>query len=315
MTSNKTINYQLGPRIAEGAFGQVHVGHHVYTGRKVAIKLIHMPANEDEIPKQLVREIESLKQLSSSNDMKASNYVVKLLDVYTDRTNLCLVLEFMQTDLATLISKATVHFSRTRIKKLSHMIVKEINYCHKNNIIHRDIKPSNILISNSGHVKLGDFGLARVFYTSSTSSSSSSSQMSHQVATRFYRSPELLFASRTYDTSSDMWSAGAVIAELHMLSPLFAGSNDIDQIFKVLQVTGTPTGEFWNSLPDFNKLSFPMMSPIDLVLLIPHAHAEDIAFLKTLLCLDPSSRSTATKALQSQYFYTHPVPMLRYDLS
>lgn len=298
------MQYHTSLKIAEGAFGQVRVGHNATTGRKVAIKMIHL--SSDEFPKPLLREIESMKQLSS--DEKATNYIVKLLDVYTDQSNLCLVMEFMVTDLANLISGAKSHFSRVRIKTLAYMIMKALNFCHMNGIIHRDIKPSNILISSNGQVKLGDFGLARIYQ------STDQSEMSHQVATRFYRSPEILFASRTYNTSSDIWSAGVTIAELHTLSPLFAGTNDIDQIFKVFQVTGTPTGAFWDNLPDFNKLSFPAMLPIDLAMLIPHAHPLDIVFLKTILCLDPMSRSSASHLVQSDYFYSYPVPMPRYDL-
>lgn len=303
--------YQISTKIAEGAFGQVRIGYNILTGRKVAIKLIHIRSRNEreEFPKAILREIESLKQLTNDDDLKASKYIIKLLDVYTDQNNLCIVMELMQTDLATLIAESKFPFSRIRIKTISHVLMKALNYCHKNGIIHRDVKPSNILISSHGHIKLGDFGLARII-----PSLENESQMSHQVATRFYRSPELLFASRTYDISSDIWSAGAVIVELHTLTPLFAGTNDIDQIYKVLQVTGTPTGEFWNSLPDFNKLSFPAMSPVDLSLLLPHAHIDDITFLKTLLSLDPYSRSSAAQALQSDYFYRNPIPMLRYDL-
>ena len=66
-----------------------------------------------------------------------------------------------------------------------------------------------------------------------------------QVSTRWYRAPEILFASRHYSLSVDMWSTGAVIAELFSLFPLFPGSNDIDQIFRVFQVMGSPTPDTW----------------------------------------------------------------------
>ncbi len=69
--------------------------------------------------------------------------------------------------------------------------------------------------------------------------------LSHQVATRWYRAPELLFASRTYDFSSDMWSVGVVFAEMLALLPLFPGSNDIDQMYRVFQIMGSPTEDVW----------------------------------------------------------------------
>lgn len=66
-----------------------------------------------------------------------------------------------------------------------------------------------------------------------------------QVSTRWYRAPEILFASRHYSLAVDIWSAGAVIAELFSLFPLFPGSNDIDQIYRVFQVMGSPSPDTW----------------------------------------------------------------------
>jgi len=97
----------------------------------------------------------------------------------------------------------------------------------------------DFLISSSGVIKLADFGLARVF------DPHDAEPLSHQVATRWYRAPELLFASRHYDLSSDMWSVAVVFAEVMALRPLFPGSNDIDQMYRVFQVMGSPSPENW----------------------------------------------------------------------
>ena len=69
--------------------------------------------------------------------------------------------------------------------------------------------------------------------------------LNEQVSTRWYRAPELLFASRHYSLAVDVWSAGAVIAELFSLFPLFPGTNDIDQIYRIFQVMGSPSEETW----------------------------------------------------------------------
>lgn len=95
-----------------------------------------------------------------------------------------------------------------------------------------------MLVDASGILKLSDFGLATVYVGAQKS-------YSHQVATRWYRAPELLFGSRKYDTAVDLWAVGAIFAELLRTVPLFPGQNDIDQLYRVVQVLGNPDSQQW----------------------------------------------------------------------
>lgn len=81
----------------------------------------------------------------------------------------------------------------------------------------QDIKPANLLISPKKILKIADFGLARIY----NDLESNKRQYSHQVATRWYRAPELLYGSRTYTPSVDMWSVGCIMGELINTTPLF----------------------------------------------------------------------------------------------
>jgi len=239
-----------------------------------------------------------------------SPFVVRLLDVFPDETNLCLVLEYHPSDLSEVIrQKYAAHdgpLPVSHVKAYAHMLLSALAYCHSHGIIHRDVKPSNVLLSHSGTVKLADFGLARVL------DQASSGELSHQVATRWYRPPELLFASRNYSFSADVWSAGAVIGELMTLRPLFPGNNDIDQMFRVFQILGSPSPDSWPGvelLPDYAKVSFPNLLPLNVhALIMPHAHSNDVAFLLRLLALDPAQRLSAIDAADSDYFLTPPMP-------
>jgi cell cycle related kinase len=88
-------------------------------------------------------------------------------------------------------------------------------------------------------LKLADFGLARIW------DKNLHEDLSHQVSTRQYRAPELLFASRKYTSALDIWSAAVIMVELVTLRPLFPSSNDLDQMFKVFQLMGTPNSSRW----------------------------------------------------------------------
>jgi serine/threonine protein kinase len=225
--------YRSVKKIGEGAFGDVWLGINRLNGQKIAMKQVRLgTGRKTGIPKAVFREIESLRTLKHEN-------IITLYEIFPQDTHLMLVFEYMPTDLQVEINQAKHFLNINLIKFYTYQILKGLSFCHDNHIIHRDLKPSNILISQNGMVKIADFGLARVYDRNSTDS------MSHQVATRWYRPPELLFASRNYSESVDIWSTGAIIAELMTLSPLFPGNNDIDQIYKVFQVMGTPQLEHW----------------------------------------------------------------------
>lgn len=298
-------------RLGQGAFGEVRLGLDKTTGADVALKYVHISTKKGGggggagLPRAVFRELESLRQLGDSP------HIVKLLDHFPDETNLCLVLEYLPSDLSEVIRQAPPYLPSDRVKCYAQQLLAGLAHCHARGIIHRDIKPSNVLLSRGGVVKLADFGLARVL-------GASTGDLSHQVATRWYRPPELLFASRSYDFSADMWSAGAVIGELITLTPLFAGNNDIDQMFRVFQVLGSPDPASWpgvERLPDYAKVSFPNLLALDMhALLMPHADAEDVAFLRLLLSLDPAKRLPARQAMEHEYFYSPPLPCPQAEL-
>ena len=77
-----------------------------------------------------------------------------------------LVFEFMDHDLMGLLESGLVEFTEQMNASIMRQLLDGLAYCHKRNFLHRDIKCSNILINNKGQVKLGDFGLARLYNVS-----------------------------------------------------------------------------------------------------------------------------------------------------
>jgi cell division cycle 2-like len=118
---------------------------------------------------------------------------------------------------------------------------------HKNWVMHRDLKTSNLLYKNeNGILQICDFGLARTF-------GEPIKQYTNLVVTLWYRAPELLLGAKKYSKAIDMWSVGCVIAEIILSSPLFVGTNELDQIDKIFKVLGNPTEQRW---PNWKELRF-----------------------------------------------------------
>lgn len=151
-------------------------------------------------------------------------------------------------------------------------------------------------------LKIGDFGLAKAF-------GSPTGPYTHQVVTRWYRAPELLFGARMYGTGVDIWAVGCIIAELLLRNPFFPGQTDIDQLAKIFNVLGFPTEAEWpglTSLPDYFEFKESAQVPFEEIF---SAVTKDlIALLKSMFTFNPMARCTCSQALQMPYFGNDPPP-------
>lgn len=294
-------NYEVLEKIGEGAHGVVMKAKHIQSGELVALKKIPLRKLEDGIPKNIIREIKTLMALEDHSN------VVRLFEVFPHGCGFVLVFEYMISDLSEVLRNHKILLSEAQIKCYMVMLLKGINHCHKHKIIHRDLKPANLLLSSTGYLKIGDFGLARVH----CDEDKARPQYSHQVATRWYRAPELLYGARVYDEGVDLWAVGCIFGELINNSPLFPGENDIDQLCCVTRILGTPNEKVWPNLaklPDYNKISFAEMPPIPLEKIVPEASELAIDLIKCFLVYISKDRLSADKALLHSYFFTNPLP-------
>lgn len=172
---------------------------------------------------------------------------------------------------------------------------------HKHGYFHRDMKPENLLCMGPELVKIADFGLAREIR--------SRPPYTDYVSTRWYRAPEVLLRSTMYSAPIDIWAVGCIMAELYTFRPLFPGNSEIDEVFKVCSVIGTPDKRDW---PEGFKLAaamnfkFPQFSPTSLATLIPNASPEAIALMTDMLRWNPAKRPSAQQALRYPYFQQQP---------
>jgi cell cycle related kinase len=141
--------YQILERIGSGAYADVYRGHRLSDDLTVALKEIHDYQSA-------FREIEALQMLQGS-----PNVVVMHEYFWREDEDAVIVLEYLTTDLSTVISNAAkegIPLPVGETKRWMIQILSGLDYCHRNMIVHRDLKPSNLLISDSGILKLADFG-------------------------------------------------------------------------------------------------------------------------------------------------------------
>ena len=175
-------------------------------------------------------------------------------------------------------------------------IIRGVDFLHSKKILHRDLKPANILIDHlSLTTKLADFGLSRLY-------SFPVRPYTKEVLTLWYRAPELMLGFYNYSCDLDMWSVGCILAEVIVGKPFIQGDSEIDQLFKIFQIFGTPTEETlpgYNSFPDYNK-NFPSFKGIGIKNSIGEDKMEPLAMdmLEKMMVMDPCKRITAKEALQ-----------------
>uniref|UniRef100_A0A8C8W5N6 Cyclin-dependent kinase 7 n=1 Tax=Peromyscus maniculatus bairdii TaxID=230844 RepID=A0A8C8W5N6_PERMB len=165
-----------------------------------------------------------------------------------------------------------------------------------------DLKPNNLLLDENGVLKLADFGLAKSF-------GSPNRAYTHQVVTRWYRAPELLFGARMYGVGVDMWAVGCILAELLLRVPFLPGDSDLDQLTRIFETLGTPTEEQWPdmcSLPDY--VTFKSFPGIPLQHIFIAAGDDLLDLIQGLFLFNPCTRTTASQALKTKYFSNRPGP-------
>ena len=264
----------------------------------VAVKKIKLGSRleaADGINRTALREIKLLQEIHHEN-------VINLVDVFGHKSNVSIVMDFMDTDLEVIIKDTSIILSAPNIKSYILQTLKGLEYLHNHWILHRDLKPNNLLVNSDGVLKIGDFGLAK-FY------GSPNRIYTHMVVTRWYRAPELLFGARIYGTGVDVWAVGCILAELLLRVPFVAGETDLDQLAKIFQAMGTPTEETWSGhtkLPDYVQFKSYPATPLQDI--FTAAGDDLIELLERLLKLDPMNRCSCTEALKSDYFKNKPAP-------
>lgn len=280
--------YKVIKEVGDGTFGSVWRAINKQTGEVVAIKKMKRKYYSWEECMNL-REVKSLRRMNHPN-------IVKLKEVIRENDTLYFVFEYMECNLYQLMKDRGKSFLEGEIRNWCFQIFQALVYMHQRGYFHRDLKPENLLVTKD-IIKIADFGLAREV--------SSEPPYTEYVSTRWYRAPEVLLQSSVYGSAVDMWAMGAIIAELFTLRPLFPGSSEADELYKICSIIGTPNQDTWAEglqLADAIKFQFPQFPSVHLSLLVPSASEDAISLISLLCSWDPGKRPTAAEALQHSFF-------------
>jgi meiosis induction protein kinase IME2/SME1 len=323
--------------IGDGSFGSVVLARVRTAGANVARRGTVVAIKSMKKTFESFAQCAELREVVFLRTLPAHPHLVPALDIFLDpySKKLHIAMEYMEGNLYQLM-KARDHkyLDNASVKSILFQIMRGLEHIHSHHFFHRDIKPENILVSTSAYqdssasfrrysalvtppstpptysVKLADFGLAREMH--------SKLPYTTYVSTRWYRAPEVLLRAGEYSAPVDIWAVGAMAVEVATLKPLFPGGNEVDQVWRVCEIMGSPGnwynkagarvggGEWRDGTRLASKLgfSFPKMAPhaMDTILQTPQWPAALSQFVTWCLMWDPKARPTSSQALAHEYF-------------
>ncbi|MEO7752284.1 MAG: Stk1 family PASTA domain-containing Ser/Thr kinase [Terracoccus sp.] len=229
MTTPRVLGgrYEVGELIGRGGMADVHLGHDTRLGRTVAIKILRSDlARDANFLARFRREAQSAAGLNHPA-------IVAIFDSGEEdelvegpngtRTTLpYIVMEYVDGDTLRHHLTAARQFDPAEAIRVTEGILEALAYSHRMGIVHRDIKPANVMITDSGHVKVMDFGIARAI----AETGATMTQTQSVVGTAQYLSPEQA-QGQTVDERSDLYSTGCLLFELLAGRPPFVGDSAV----------------------------------------------------------------------------------------
>ncbi|XP_053172852.1 STKc_p38 domain-containing protein [Scomber japonicus] len=285
--------------VGSGAYGTVCSAMDQKTKDKVAIKKLYRPFQSLIHAKRAYRELRLLRHIQHEN-------VICLLDVFTPDSSLekfqtfYIVMPFVAQDLGHIMKKRRL--TDRIITYLFYQLLRGLKYIHSAGIIHRDLKPGNLAVSENCELKILDFGLAR----------QTESEMTGYVVTRWYRAPEVIFNWMHYSQTVDVWSAACILAEMITGQVLFPGHDSIDQLKKILRLTGTPDSSLVQKMQSKDAQSFvqglPPLKKKNFKEVFPSMDENALDLMEGMLLLDPETRLTAKQGLSQPFLAEYHDP-------
>ncbi|KAA0933567.1 MULTISPECIES: protein kinase domain-containing protein [Streptomyces] len=234
--------YRLTHRLGRGGMAEVFAAEDVRLGRTVAVKLLRADLAEDPTSKaRFTREAQSVAGLNH-------HAVVAVYDsgedVFAHQTVPYIVMELVEgRTIRDLLINAEAPGPEQALIIVSG-VLEALAYSHQHGIVHRDIKPANVIITNTGAVKVMDFGIARALH----GAQSTMTQTGMVMGTPQYLSPEQALG-KAVDHRSDLYATGCLLYELLALRPPFTGETPLSVVYQHVQDIPVPPSEVSDAVP------------------------------------------------------------------
>nr|WP_190230916.1 protein kinase [Streptomyces umbrinus] len=234
--------YRMTHRLGRGGMAEVFAAEDVRLGRTVAVKLLRSDLAEDPVSKaRFTREAQSVAGLNH-------HAVVAVYDSGEDvvghQVVPYIVMELVEgRTIRDLLLNAEAPGPEQALIIVSG-VLEALAYSHQHGIVHRDIKPANVIITNTGAVKVMDFGIARALH----GAQSTMTQTGMVMGTPQYLSPEQALG-KAVDHRSDLYATGCLLYELLALRPPFTGETPLSVVYQHVQDIPVPPSEVSDAAP------------------------------------------------------------------
>jgi serine/threonine-protein kinase len=218
--------YQVGELLGYGGMAEVHRGRDLRLGRDVAIKMLRTDlARDDTFQMRFRREAQNAASLN--HPAIVAVYDTGEETAPTGETVPFIVMEFVNGRTLKEVLAAEGRLMPRRALEIVADVCAALEFSHRHNIIHRDIKPGNVMMTQTGQVKVMDFGIARALASGATTMT----QTSAVIGTAQYLSPEQA-RGEAVDARSDVYAAGCVLFELLCGHPPFVGDSPVSVAYQ-----------------------------------------------------------------------------------
>jgi len=206
-------------------------------------------------------------------------------------------MDIMETDLKQVL-RSGQKLTDAHIQFFLYQALRGLRVIHSAGVIHRDITPANILVNTNCDLKLCDFGLAK-------EESEEGEDMTDYVTMRWYRAPELVMEHKAYSNQIDVWGLGLILGELLGSRPLCQGKDRVNQLDKIIDLTGSPSEADIASLGSAAAQKYlrkkSQRPPMNLKEKFPNANPDALDLLTKMTHFHPEKRISVADAMKHPY--------------